>query len=254
MSDRSPLFQSILCAGCGFLGLYVIEAIVLTLLSDGFHSQSFPRGLGWVVIPVLGAIAGWRFGKNIGAEKAEVSSDGGQPIRPRRQGSRFGGGVSGKQDEMNRLVSIVIRSCSFVIVALIGFGSAGWIGIGLLTLFGFRSYDLRDGIDLLLITSSATFGLGLGYWTSKKFASVGYKSIRSICDLRDDQIDFLLRIWIAASGLWCVSIVAEQFLATDSWGRHKDFYYILVAYVFGGPLIFMGLGHLAAWVLKGKKA
>jgi hypothetical protein len=73
MSARYPIFQGIMGAACGFLGVFAVEVLFLMVLSGIFDSRLMPRGLGWIVLPVFGGIAGWRFGKNIGVERVVLA-------------------------------------------------------------------------------------------------------------------------------------------------------------------------------------
>jgi hypothetical protein len=68
MTPKNPLLQGAIGAVIGFVGAIALEFVVLLLLSEIFHGRMTPRGLGWIVIPILAAIGGWRFGKEIGAE------------------------------------------------------------------------------------------------------------------------------------------------------------------------------------------
>lgn len=61
----NKIMQSIIGAALGLLCALAVELMILAIFSGMSGRTFYPRGLGWVVAPVLGAILGWQFGKDL---------------------------------------------------------------------------------------------------------------------------------------------------------------------------------------------
>jgi hypothetical protein len=64
MSARNSILLGLVGVIAGFVLALAAEMTLLLLLSELFHVRLMPRGVGWIVVPIFGAIAGWRFGRN----------------------------------------------------------------------------------------------------------------------------------------------------------------------------------------------
>jgi hypothetical protein len=63
--DLRAKLQGIIGAAIGFSCVIFVEFLLVMLLSEIFHSRVTPRGLGWIVIPVIAGVAGWKIGTSI---------------------------------------------------------------------------------------------------------------------------------------------------------------------------------------------
>ncbi len=68
MTPKYSLLQGMIFFAIAFLAVLAIEAILLAALSAMFNSRLMPRGIGWIVLPILGGVAGWQFGRQAGIE------------------------------------------------------------------------------------------------------------------------------------------------------------------------------------------
>ena len=75
---RGPLARKMVKGSIGFVTAFaavlVIEILVLYGIGDALDSRLVPRGLGWLVLPVLAGLAGWTLFKELPFETAAESA------------------------------------------------------------------------------------------------------------------------------------------------------------------------------------
>jgi hypothetical protein len=67
-ANRLPQLQGALFFVVAFLLALCLEVLLLAGIGALFNQRVIPRGLGWLVLPILAGIAGWTFGKEFGLD------------------------------------------------------------------------------------------------------------------------------------------------------------------------------------------
>jgi hypothetical protein len=69
VSDASPLAGALLGFGAGLAGAALVGAALTAGMSALFGGQAESSGIEWVVLPVAGAVLGWRRAPPVGIER-----------------------------------------------------------------------------------------------------------------------------------------------------------------------------------------